>query len=54
MTNIKSFFDIISHTFSYVVTDVDSNMAVIIDPVLGFDINRATLDYQVIRLNVNL
>ncbi len=42
---IQSFFDSDTATFSYVVSDVDSKKAAVIDPVLNYDLSSGKCSY---------
>ena len=44
MIDIDAHFDTATNTVTYVVTDVETKVAVIIDPVLDYDPHRAALD----------
>lgn len=44
--NIQSFFDNATNTITYVISDLASRQAAVIDPVLDFDPNAGTLSAQ--------
>lgn len=44
--NIQSFFDNATNTITYVISDLASKQAAVIDPVLDFDPNAGTLSAQ--------
>ena len=43
MTRVQHFFDEASSTFTYVVSDADTGLAAVIDPVLDLDYASGTL-----------
>lgn len=43
--NVAPFLDQVSNTFSYVVSDIETNACAVIDSVMGFDIDNGRSDF---------
>jgi glyoxylase-like metal-dependent hydrolase (beta-lactamase superfamily II) len=46
---VKEFFDNTTNTLTYIVYDIDSKDAIIIDPVLDYDLSKSELGYKSIN-----